>query len=42
MNATGMPRNEGSIVQWGLARPWANHFKSRLLDIPYSAISIMN
>jgi len=34
MTATGTPRHAGSTGLQGLALPWANRFKSGLLDIP--------
>ena len=34
MTATGTPRHRGSTGRRGLALPWANRFKSGLLDIP--------
>ena len=34
MTATGTPRHAGSTGRRGLALPWANRFKSGLLDIP--------
>jgi len=34
MTATGVPRHEGSARWRGLALPWANWFKSGLLNIP--------
>jgi hypothetical protein len=41
MTATGTPRHEGSTGRRGLALPWANRFKSGLLDIPpYRSIYI--
>ena len=41
MTATGTPRHEGSTGRRGLALPWANCFKSGLLDIPpYRSIYI--
>jgi len=41
MTATGTPRHEGSTGRRGFAVPWANCFKSGLLDIPsYGSIYI--
>jgi len=41
MTATGTPRHEQSTGRRGLALPWANRFKSGLLDIPpYRSIYI--
>jgi len=41
MTTTGTPRHEGSTGRQGLALPWANRFKSGLLDIPpYHSIYI--
>jgi len=34
MTATGTPRHQGSTGWRSLAYPWANRFKSGLLDIP--------
>jgi hypothetical protein len=34
MTATSTPRHEGRTGRRGLALPWANRFKSGLLDIP--------
>ena len=41
VNVVVTPSHEGSTVRRGLALPWANRFKSGLLDIPpYSSIYI--
>jgi hypothetical protein len=41
MTATGRPRHEWSTGRQGFALPWANRFKSGLLDIPpYRSIYI--
>jgi len=41
MTATSTPRHEGSTGRRSLALPWANRFKSGLLDIPpYRSIYI--